>query len=382
MKLKYTQYVDSDEPVMLVNKHIGMDAEDGEGIMGPQFQSELMYLDTLGKKRIKVFICSPGGNVMDGMQMYNAILATKTKVDTYNGGVAASIAGVVFQAGRTRYMSDYALLMMHNPFNPTSGGASPELDAFKNSLVKMLARKNPTTTEEGISDFMNNTTWMDSEQAMKEGFCDVIENSSDMNKPRAVQKDAPMMDPKATWKQYANYFNSLNTNPTNQNTMKKVYNKLKIVDGSTEDVVLTAIEAIENRATAAETEKAKIEGELTKAKNDLVEVQNKVTTLEAAATEAKTKEDADKLAALTNASDLLIENAAKVGKIKNDADTIKNMKAQAIANFDGVKTFIDALPLNKKGAEIVNKDGGATGAVPKYTMGAVMIGIQNKAENK
>ena len=97
MKLKYTQYADTDEPVMLVNKHIGMDEEDGEGIMGDQFQSELMYLDTLNKKRIKVVICSPGGSVIEGMKMYNAVLTTKTKVDTYNGGIAASIAGVLFQ---------------------------------------------------------------------------------------------------------------------------------------------------------------------------------------------------------------------------------------------------------------------------------------------
>ncbi|MES2382610.1 MAG: Clp protease ClpP [Bacteroidota bacterium] len=376
MKLKYTQYVDTDEPVMLVNKHIGHDEEDGDGIMGPQFQEELMYLDTLGKKRIKVFICSPGGNVVDAMQMYNAILATKTKVDTFNTGVAASSAGVVFQAGRTRYMSDYALLMMHNPFSPGATGSTPELESFKNSLVKMLGRKNPTATEESISDFMNNTTWMDADACVKNGFCDVIEHSSDMNKPRAISTD-----PKATWKQYANYFNSLNTNPPIQNTMKKVYNKLKINENSTEDVMVAAIDAIENRATTAELEKEKLKKELETANTNLVEVQNKVTDLENKAAELKETEDAEKVTALENAATLLVENAAKVGKIKNDAATILKIKAQAIKDFEGTKELIDSMPLNKKGANIVNKDD--TGApVPRYTMGAVMIGIQNKSEGK
>lgn len=376
MKLKYTQYADTDEPIMLINKHIGMDEEEGEGIMGAQFQSELMYLDTLGKKRIKIHVLSPGGSVMDGMMIYNAILTTKTKVDTYNMGVSASIAGVICQAGRTRYMMDYALLMMHNPFSPSNLGASPELDAFKGSLVKMLARKNPTTNEEAISDFMNNTTWMSAEDAVKHGFCDVIENSNDMNKPRMVNTPT---DAKATWKQYANYYNSINKNQTPTINMKNVFNKLKIVENSSEEVIIKAIEAIENKANAAETEKVKIEGELATAKTELTALQNKVTALEAAAQIAKEKEDAEKIKALENAADLLIENAAKVGKIKNDVDTIKNMKAQAVQNFDGTKAIIDAMPLNTKGANIVNtleKD------VKPYSMVSAMAEIRNKSSVK
>ncbi len=377
MKLKYTQYLESDEPVMLINKHIGYDKEDGEGIMGYQFQEELMYLDTLGKKRIKVFICSPGGVVVDGMQIYNAILATKTKVDTYNGGVAASIAGVVFQAGRTRYMSDYALLMMHNPFNPSAAGASPELESVKNSLVKMLARKNPTKTEEQISDLMNNTTWMDSDEAIKQGFCDVVENSSDMNKPRVcIQKN---LDPVNAWKNFSNYFNSINIQK--ENTMKKVYNKLKLVEGSTEDVILASIEAIENKATVAETEAKTAKEDLAKAELNVTELKNKVAVLETAATEAKTKEDAEKATALENAATLLVENAAKIGKIKNDATTIATIKAQAVKDFEGTKNFIDAMPLNKKGADILNLDGTGTGEkVTPYNMGAIMVSIQNKTK--
>jgi ATP-dependent protease ClpP protease subunit len=376
MKLKYTQYADSDEPIMLINKHIGMDAEDGEGIMGAQFQTELMYLDTLGKKRIKVFVLSPGGSVMDGMMIYNAILTTKTKVDTYNMGVAASIAGVICQAGRTRYVMDYALSMMHNPFDPTSLGATPELQSFKDSIVKMLARKNPSKTEEQISDYMNNTTWMNAEIAKEAGFYDVIEVSSDMNKPRAV---STITDAKATWKQYANYYNSINKNQTPTTNMKNVFNKLKITENSSEEVMVKAIEAIENRATTAEIEKNKVVGELEKAKTDLAALQNKVTDLEAAAQVVKEKEDAEKAKALNDAADLLIENAAKVGKIKNDVDTIKNMKAQAVQNFDGTKAVIDAMPLNTKGANIANtlaKD------VKPYNMVSAMAEIRNKASVK
>jgi ATP-dependent protease ClpP protease subunit len=56
--------------------------------MGDLFQAELLALDQMEKKRIQVWINSPGGSVMDGYNMYNAMLKTKTKVDTYCVGIA------------------------------------------------------------------------------------------------------------------------------------------------------------------------------------------------------------------------------------------------------------------------------------------------------
>ncbi len=88
----YTIDVESDEPIMLINKHIGNDDQLGQGIDGSIFQAELLRLDTMGKKRIQVWISSEGGIVMDGYKIYNAILKSKTKVDTYNVGICASIA--------------------------------------------------------------------------------------------------------------------------------------------------------------------------------------------------------------------------------------------------------------------------------------------------
>ena len=66
MDFIYTQNSDSDEPILLIDGHIGFDEEDGQGVDGGQVLRELLYLDTLNKKRIQVWINSPGGVVMDG----------------------------------------------------------------------------------------------------------------------------------------------------------------------------------------------------------------------------------------------------------------------------------------------------------------------------
>ncbi len=46
----------SDEPIMLINTHIGSDETDGQGIDGSLFQQELLQLDSLGKKRIEIAV--------------------------------------------------------------------------------------------------------------------------------------------------------------------------------------------------------------------------------------------------------------------------------------------------------------------------------------
>lgn len=62
MDFKYTQLADTENPIMLIDAHIGMDEVNGEGIMGAQFVREIMFLDTLNKKSIQIWICTPGGS--------------------------------------------------------------------------------------------------------------------------------------------------------------------------------------------------------------------------------------------------------------------------------------------------------------------------------
>ena len=127
MEYKLTVNPDSNEPIILINDVIGCDETMGGGILGSDFEREILSLDDKGKKRIRVYINSVGGSVIDGMSIYNAIIHTKTPVDTYCVGIAASIAGVIFTAGKNRYIADYGLLMIHNPYRETG-----EIDEFLN----------------------------------------------------------------------------------------------------------------------------------------------------------------------------------------------------------------------------------------------------------
>ena len=175
MKFKYTVDPTAPEPIMLINGEIGTD------VIGADFQTELLRLDTMGKTNMKVYINSPGGSVSDGMMIYNAIIKSKTKVDTYCVGMAASIAAIIFQAGRFRYMADYSILMFHAPYYPGTTKTDPYLDAMKDACKVMVERSGVSKIE--VEKLLNNgDTFLTALEGLKEaGLCDYIELSADYN---------------------------------------------------------------------------------------------------------------------------------------------------------------------------------------------------------
>lgn len=85
---------------------------------------------------INVHISSYGGEVAEGLAIYNSLKQHRAKVKTYCDGFACSIASVIFMAGTERIMSNASLLMVHNPWTYTEGNAQ-ELRKTADDLDKM-----------------------------------------------------------------------------------------------------------------------------------------------------------------------------------------------------------------------------------------------------
>lgn len=176
MDFKYVINPFDDTPIMLINKHIGVDAEDGDGIIGDIFERELGLLDSMGKKSIEIYINSGGGNVDDGWSIFTSILRCKTPITTINEGLAASIAGVIFQAGQTRKAYAHSLTMIHNPWlkgAELTDEKKKVLDLYRQSIVVMLSKSTRLNSNE-IATLMDETTWMNAEDCLEKGFCDEI----------------------------------------------------------------------------------------------------------------------------------------------------------------------------------------------------------------
>ena len=71
-------------------------------------------IEELECDQINVYINSYGGEVAEGLAIYNQLKRHKAKVKTVCDGFACSAASVVFMAGDERIMSTASLLMIHN----------------------------------------------------------------------------------------------------------------------------------------------------------------------------------------------------------------------------------------------------------------------------
>lgn len=345
----YTIDATIDEPIMMLDRHIGYDDEDGPGIDGPAFARELLALDALGKSRIQIWINSPGGKVKDGFDIYSAMLRTKTPVDTYCMGIAASIAAVLFQAGRNRIITDYGVLMYHNPFGDASDEA---IDAMKNALVNMVASRSGMTVER-VGAMMTRTTYLQPDEAKKLGLCDTIQGSSNFNRKRlnaAEISNAGADNAKGYWREANTILNNIFKNPSKTMELTRICNRLKLVPQANEEAILEAITGIENRLRESEAALTAANGRAATLEQEKTTLTNTVNTLKAE------KEAAEKAAKKVEA-EALVKAAANLGRIKNEAATIEQWTAQAIANYDGTKALLESIAITK----VANKLTGETG---------------------
>lgn len=369
MECRYTVDPTSDEPIMLLDDEIGYDPETRKGIPADQFCRELMYLDTLNKSKINIWINSVGGMVVDGMQIFNTILKTKTKIDTHNVGMAASIAAPIFLAGRNRYMMDNAVLMVH----PVSGGDNESLKVFENCVNTMISSRSYLTPER-IQAMMNATTWLDASQCESLGLC-IKESSSEFNKQRSKPDLSDVKNAHRAYREIVN--NAINN--LKPKKMKNITNKLDLNEDANETSIVRAIDSIQNKAKEAEalvnnlrSELKNKETEISTLKNQVTEFENKVKDFEKQATEAKNK-------AIETEAETEINQAIKLGKIENKAEVIEKWKNNYKTNPEGTKEMLASIPVNKKAPSIV-VNSSTTGKEDELTMTAAMK--MNELRNK
>lgn len=83
---------------------------------------QILFLnDKDPKKEITIYINSPGGEVHSGLAAYDLLCMTKAPITTVCIGEAASMAAILFLAGKRRIMLPSSTIMIHDP---SPGGGS------------------------------------------------------------------------------------------------------------------------------------------------------------------------------------------------------------------------------------------------------------------
>ena len=139
---------------------------------------------------IDVFINSYGGEVAEGLAIYNVLRRYKAKVKTYCEGFACSAASVVFMAGDERIMSNASLLMIHNAWMLTWGDQN-ELRKYADDLETINAAtiqaymNHISISEEELKAMMDAETWISAADALEKGFATAVVNPAATDKAAA-----------------------------------------------------------------------------------------------------------------------------------------------------------------------------------------------------
>lgn len=147
-------------------------------------------LQTLDVDTINIHINSYGGEVAEGLAIYNMLRNHKAKIKTHCDGFACSIASVIFMAGDERVMNEASLLMIHNAWMYTAGNAeqlrkdADDLDVITQaSIAAYLSKIN--ITEKKLKQLLDAETWVLPTDALDMGFATSISASAQSKKAAA-----------------------------------------------------------------------------------------------------------------------------------------------------------------------------------------------------
>jgi len=127
---------------------------------------------------IKLQISSAGGNVWDGLSIYELLCRHPADV-TAEVFFAASIASVIAMAARKISIAPTGVMMLHEPYAATGGTAAEHLkmasalDRVRDAMV-VAYRKHSKKTKAEIEKILSQETWYSAQEAVDAGFAEEI----------------------------------------------------------------------------------------------------------------------------------------------------------------------------------------------------------------
>lgn len=158
------------------------------GVTAQDFVRDLMQVTA---SEIHVHINSPGGDVFDGVAIYNALLSHPANIIVHVDGLAASAASFIAQAGDTRLIARNAQMMIHDAQGVCMGAAvdmremADLLDKASDNIADIYSTRCGGTKKQWRGQ-MEATVWYSSAEAVQAGLADKVEDVGAKTTNRAV----------------------------------------------------------------------------------------------------------------------------------------------------------------------------------------------------
>ncbi|EIG2382145.1 Clp protease ClpP, partial [Escherichia coli] len=128
---------------------------------------------------IHLSIHSPGGDIFEGLAIYNALKNHPAKKIVHIEGMAASMASFIAMCGDHIVMPENAMMMIHAPRGVTAGVSGDVrrfadlMDKLGDTMAETYAGRTGRSKQE-ITSMMEAETWMDGNECKANGFADEV----------------------------------------------------------------------------------------------------------------------------------------------------------------------------------------------------------------
>ncbi|MCX0499732.1 head maturation protease, ClpP-related [Erwinia billingiae] len=146
----------------------------GDGVTASRIAGALRSLDG---SDVTVNINSPGGDMFEGLAIYNLLREYKGKVTVKVLGLAASAASIIAMAGDEVQIGRGAFLMIHNCWVYAMGNRhdlaqiAADMEPFDKAMGDIYSARSGLSLED-VSAMMDSETYIGGSDAVEKGFAD------------------------------------------------------------------------------------------------------------------------------------------------------------------------------------------------------------------
>lgn len=185
---------EADEPgTISIYDVIGYDW-DGGGFTAKRTAAALR---AIGKRDVTVNINSPGGDMFEGLAIYNILREHPAKVSVKVMGIAASAASIIAMAGDDVRMGSGSVLMIHNAWGLVIGNRHDFADSasvfqtFDQSMASIYSARTGLDEAKVLSmmdgpNQASDGTYMTASEALELGFADSVDDDAAQAGARAA----------------------------------------------------------------------------------------------------------------------------------------------------------------------------------------------------
>ena len=148
----------------------------GEGVTAKRIACALRAMNGAD---VTVNINSPGGDMFEGLAIYNLLREHKGEVTVKVLGVAASAASIFAMAGDTVQIARAGFLMIHNTWIMAVGNRNDlreyadTLEPFDRAMADIYAARTGAEAK-AMAKLMDRETWIGGGDAVEQGFADEL----------------------------------------------------------------------------------------------------------------------------------------------------------------------------------------------------------------